>query len=255
MHTGCIQRWRYGIYIDGGASVHVELILHAEVDGFREKRAAALGFTSPADEVLEHVVEAIGGDDARTLAVSYDSQGSRWKVFRECVLEMTEDRYPDWPVDDPRTVLWLMKHVLRGGQSPIQWVENYLSRRPYPATDRSQYELRSIAEVLEYAACYDHMNLSNLSCFELLARRWRFIISAHEKDVTRPDYHGAGLFNGLGSEMIGVAPGLTKVVASGLKEKAEIERSRAAARGVNEKVPPVDPKAKAKGDPKGGGSA
>jgi hypothetical protein len=211
MHSG-----RYGVYIDGDTSVHVELIKHSDVDGFRDKKLSAMGGFAVEKEVAvtTEVVE-IGGDDARTLAVSYDAQGSRWKIFRDCVLEMTEDAYPDWPVDDPRTVLWLLKHIMRSGMTPISWVENYLSRRPYPATDRAQWELRSIAEALEYGACYDQVNLCSLASFELLARRWQLIVSAHEKDVARPDYHGAAMFNGLGSEMMGVALCFPKLLLLG----------------------------------------
>ena len=66
----------------------------------------------PGDNVADKVKEGLHRkdegktvDDVRTLRVSYDSQGSRWKLFRDAVVVLIEDPFPDFPIEDPRSVL------------------------------------------------------------------------------------------------------------------------------------------------------
>ena len=68
--------------------------------------------------------------------------------------------------------------------------EHYLHKKGYATHDRSQYELRSLAEMFEYGICYDQVNGPSLAIFELAARRWQHIISAHDEDHLKPRYDG-----------------------------------------------------------------
>ena len=47
-------------------------------------------------------------DDARTLSISWDDTGSRFKEFRSAVSESKCVEFSDWPIAGPRTV----KHVI-----------------------------------------------------------------------------------------------------------------------------------------------
>ena len=189
------------------------------------------------------------GEDARTLAVTWDSQGARWKTFRDAIAEMVEDMFPDWPVEDPRTLMWLLKFIARQGHTPITWVEAYLARKNFSQGDRAAHELRHIAELFEYAVCQDQLICSSLVMMELLARRWQLIVSAHERDAQRPNYEGGELFSGLGGEHGGVAPMLMKNISHRLKDRSEIDRQRDAAQSSRA---PKGPKG---GQPKGGDQA
>ena len=239
-----------------GGPVSVELVSHADAPEFVRLKYQLLRGLMRRDDAGLTDAESVAGsaadgagvgavgrgsggappapivDDVRTLAVTYDSQGSRWKMFRDCVVELTEDTFPDFPLEDPRSVLWLMKYIARQGQTPITWVESYLQRKRYAATDRAQHELRFLAEYLEYTMCYDQLNASSLAGAELVARRWAIIISAHDRDPLKPDYSGSELFMGLGTESDGLAPGLMKNVARKLKDQAEVQRHRDSRRGL-----------------------
>ena len=264
-----------GLFVPGagiGGAVSVELVAKHDLSDFlrlkyqlfrdllkRDDDALAEGGTGQGvkGDVSKRLASGSGAnaglDDVRTLAVAYDTQGARWKSFREAVVEMTEDHFPDFPLYDPRTVLWLLKYIARQGHTPITWVEAYLSRKQYSSSDRSQHELRFLGEFLEYIVCYDQLNACSLAAVELAARRWALIISAHDRDAQRPDYSGSELFNGLGNDAEGVAPALSKSIARKMRDKAEIDSQRASGRGLPVKTPSSDPSADkaAKGGAKG----
>ena len=81
---------------------------------------------------------------------------------------------------------WLCKHWARQGLTPTLWLEKHLHNESYGATDRSVHELRCLAEIIETGGCYDQLNMGSLACFELIARRWQLIISAHSKNAAVP---------------------------------------------------------------------
>ena len=204
--------------------------------------------TQPADD-------SGAKDDMRTLAVVYDAHGER-RDFRDAVREMQEDDFTDWPVDDPRTVLWILKSMSRDSLAPVAWVERYLTLNAYSDTDRSQYELRAIARISQMAVLYDQLNLPSLACFELLARRWQLILDAHARNPLAPDYSSAEYFDGTSHSRTGVAPMLTMVVARQQRDDAEVETQRQNARDL--RVAKLDAKRKLKGahqGDEGGGAA
>ena len=191
----------------------------------------------------------------RTLAVVYDAHGERNRDFRDAVREMQEDDFPDWPVDDPRIVLWILKTMSRDSLAPVAWVERYLTPNAYSDTDCSQHELWSIARIFQMAVLYDQLNLPSLACFELLARRWQLILDAHARNPLAPDYSSAEYFDGTSHSRAGVAPVLTRVVARQQRDDAEVETQRRKARDF--RVAKPDAKRKLKGAHKGdeGGGA
>ena len=110
-------------------------------------------------------------DEIRTLAVTYDEHGERYKMWRDVSRAFTQNDFKDWPVEGPRTMGWLAKHFARLALTPTTRLEKHLRDNRYADSDRSVHELRVIAEAFEHAGSYDQLNLSSLASFELLARR------------------------------------------------------------------------------------
>ena len=135
-------------------------------------------------------------EDARTLAVRFDEHGERWRDWKVTVGKSEENFYEDWPLEGPKTVLWLMKHVDRTGGAPMAWYHRFLSEARISATDRSAYELQTLARMMELAACYDQLNLPSLACFEVLSRRWQLLLDANSRDLGDPKFEDEKLWAG-----------------------------------------------------------
>lgn len=189
--------------------------------------------------------------DVRTLKISRDGQGGRWKDWKEAVAELMEDSFDDWPVEDIRTFLSICNGMARDGLPPRQWVERYLSIKKYSDTDRSQHELRTMAEYIEFCLCYDQLNGSSLVVMELIARRWQLIIWAHEGDALKPSYEGSEFFSGLKS-FSGIDPAFATSVNRQMKDRMDRDKHRAAA-GPSNRGLPAAKNDDNKGAAKGGG--
>ena len=191
-------------------------------------------------------------DDARTLAVQYDEQGERFRSWKEAVAKMHESFYEDWPVEGPRTMLWMAKNIERTGGSPMQWYHKYLAENRIAASDRLAYELQAMCRLLEHAGCYDQLNLASLAAFEVLARRMQLLLDAASRGPGEGRFEDEELWSGHQQRTAGIAPALTAHVATRTKEKAEIEKQRQKAQEV--RAAAASPKAKA-GAKKGAGGA
>jgi hypothetical protein len=199
---------------------------------FKEAQAAG---SSPKGEPAEEATEEI-----RTLPVSFDAHGERHRLWREVANSVESDVFPDWPLEGPRTMMWLVKFWSRQGGGPVAWLEKHLQTESYSVSDRSVHELRALAEVIEMAGTYDQLNLAALASFELLARRWQLILAAHSKNPSSPDYDGSEYFEGLEKRRFGIAPSLQEYVSKKMKDDAEIEKQKSKARELRS-----TPKAKA----------
>jgi len=203
---------------DGGAGPRVS----------RENFKAAL--EPPGEEPHWGTGDGTLTEEIRTLEVKYDDHQERHRHWRDVANSVIEDSFADWPLSGPRTMLWLCKFWARQNKTPTTWLDHHLATESYGATDRSVHELRALAEIFEVAGSYDQLNLGALASFELAARRWQLIISAHSKNAASPDYDGAEYFEGLEKRRFGVAPVLVEHVVKRMKDDAEIEKQRGKAR-------------------------
>lgn len=178
------------------------------------------------------------GDDARTLAVDYDGQGERQKSWKQCCREMSEAPFEDWPLEGPRTVLHLAKHMDKHGKSPSAFLERWCRAKRIEDSDRVQHELRTIVDCIELLGCYDQVNLANLAGVEVLARRLQTVFDAYELNPQRPNYEAARYFSGMGTATDAVAPELRSCVAKRARDEAEVEKQRQKARELRAKAPP-----------------
>ena len=132
-------------------------------------------------------------EEARTLAVEYDSHGERFKSWRIATSEMVTDEFPDFPVEGPRTMQWLAKFFVREGKTPTQWLDGHLAAKRYQDSDRAVHELKSLARIMETGGSYDQLNLASLGSFELVARRWQLILEAHRDKCCLTQLRGLGV--------------------------------------------------------------
>ena len=149
---------------------------------------------------------------------------------------MTEEPFDDWPLEDQvRSADWLIQQIGKGDRGPIDYVDSYLAKHPYQPSDRSQHELRCLAEILETAGCYDQLNLSSLAFVEYLVRRWQMILDDHSRNPLAPHYEASEYYSGNRRGRHGIAPMLSAHVARTMKDESEIDKQRNKARDVHGK--------------------
>ncbi len=114
---------------------------------------------------------AQANDDMRTMEAAFDAHEMRFKDFRTAVTMLVEDSLWDWPLDVSRTVLWTLKCIAKGSRNMTAWLDAYFTRKRYADTDRARYELRAIAETMQYLITYDQVNVASLAGVERIMRR------------------------------------------------------------------------------------
>ena len=200
--------------------------LRAELGRGADAQAAA-GASLPKGKEKEEEVQP----DVRVLEVDYDTHGTRTKVWSEVCAESSEHRFRDWPVTGPLTVLHLIKHILRYGPLPTQWIEAWARRKHIATTDRVFHELRSLAEIIETLGVYDQLNLPALAGIEILCRCFQTLLEAHSTPGAKPNYGMAEVYAGVSLLEDGVCPELRTFGARRLREK-QLENSVQRVSGV-----------------------
>ena len=84
---------------------------------------------------------AVETDEVRTLSVTYDELGERFRLWRDVVNALQTDMFDDWPVEGPRAVMWLMKVFAKAGLTPTLWLERYFAVARWGDADRSAHEM------------------------------------------------------------------------------------------------------------------
>lgn len=183
---------------------------------------AAAGVSKADDE------EAEAPEDIRILRVDYDSQGDRYKDYKESVRELSEHSFPDWPHEGPMSVLHLAKHMLRSGGDPKSWLNEWSRAKEVGEQDRVIYELRTLVEAFHYACTYDQLNVASLSSFETLARRVQAIVDAYASGPRgSPDWGSARYLTGYKGPEDAVSPQLISWASKKGKEQADLANARA----------------------------
>ena len=111
-------------------------------------------------------------DDLRTLPVRYDGRGVRGRSFHDAAQLLTESDQ-DWSVKGPRSMLWVAKNMADQGRTPRQrhyWWRQVLGLQ---ADDTGVDDHLFLSEIMEEAACFDQINVSELMFRERIARRYQ----------------------------------------------------------------------------------
>eukprot|EP00435_Cladocopium_sp_Y103_P073271 s29_g43.t1 len=167
--------------------------------------------------------------DARVLAVDYDSEGERFKEWRQVTLECKEYSFSDWPLDGPLTTLHYIKHTARYGGDPKRWLSEWMRSKQIQEGDRICFEVKVLVESIYLAVTYDQLNVSALACIEIIARRIQAIVEAYSSGPV-PDWHSAKVMTLYRSPEDAISPQLRSWAARKNKEELDLAQTRAKVR-------------------------
>lgn len=173
-------------------------------------------------------------DDARTLAISRDSEGNRYKEFRLAVQESRPCNFADWPISGPRTAKYVLTQMLEHGGSPMGHHQAWRTACRLQPTDGPAMEHESWSRVLQAFITYDQVDGSNLAGIELIVRALQRIEEKHKhKLVATEDGGENALFMGSSSGSRAgtiICPKLSEWIGEELKKEAMVSKERRKAR-------------------------
>ena len=169
----------------------------------------------------------------------------------DTVRTMTEDTVGSWPLTGPRSVLWVLTFIVQQCQtSCLGRMHQFMQMAKLSFSDKYMTEYAVICRTLEYAITFDQLHVSNLVCFELLARRLQLIEEKYRFRL--PQFEGGsgagdpendhGLFLGLGTSAtagrsaVMVMPALTAYVGEELAKEAAITKGKVKAHELREQI-------------------
>lgn len=211
--------------VPGGAQVAGDLHGHA---GLSQVLAGGAG------DVGLGVGGAGGDDDARTLPISRDSEGLRFKEFRVACQESKPTDFKDWPVSGPRTTKYVLSQMLEHGGSAIGHHQAWRVACKFAPTDAPAQEHEAWSKVLQTMMTYDQLDVSNLASGELVVRALQRIEEKHKFKLASVDDAGEGaLFMGATSGTRAgsiISPKLTEWIGSEMQKDALVAKERRKAR-------------------------
>ena len=170
----------------------------------------------------------------RVQPVALDIQGNRHRVFRDAVLLMREDAWPDWPIRGPRTVMWVLRFIEQNGGTPMSRHMRFRTEARLTASDVGVDEHERSCRMLEQMIIYDQLMVTNLACAESLCRviqvqeeRYRDRLSGGAEGSTDNHlYMGTDTVRGC----VCVSPQLADFVKTQLTQEYHISKERRKAR-------------------------
>ena len=174
------------------------------------------------------------GDDARTLPVSRDGDGNRYKEFRQAVLQSKPMEFADWPVGGPRTTKHVLLQMLDHGSSAIGHHQSWRVACRFQPTDGPAMEHEAWCKVLHTLVTYDQVDTTNLAGVELIARAIQKIEEKHKHKLSAVDDAGEtalfmGATNGSRQGLV-ISPKLTEWIGTEMQKEAMIAKERRKAR-------------------------
>lgn len=175
-----------------------------------------------------------GGEDARTLSISRDPDGLRYKEFRTAVLESKQTDFQDWPVSGPRTVKYVLGQMLDHGGSALGHHQAWRVACKLQPTDAPAMEHEAWSKVLQTLMTYDQVDVTNLAGAEMICRNLQRIEERHKFKLASVDDAGEGaLFMGSTTGVRAgsiICPRLTEWIGSEMQKEAMVAKERRKAR-------------------------
>ena len=122
-------------------------------------------------------------EDARILPVQRDSTGRRYRAFVDSARLFSEEMIDDWDIQGPRTVKWCMKKIAEDGSGAKFHFAQWKNANKLDDVDHGVEVCEMIAEVVETAVTRDHLDISNLLCFETLERKRQWIEESYRQKL------------------------------------------------------------------------
>ena len=96
--------------------------------------------------------------DVRVLEVDYDSQGARFKDWKEVCNESKVYSCEDFPLDGPVSTVQYFRHMKRFGANPKCRLDRCSHKKGLREGDRNLHELEVLCEALFHFGSYDQLN-------------------------------------------------------------------------------------------------
>ena len=220
------------------------------------------GAGAPAPKVADGNI----GEDVRTLRVTCDEQGDRYKDWRTFCREIYFSNFNDGYEkhrEVPNCSLDLFRNWSRYNFDPMQWLKDFLREYAIGPKERTAIESRMPVKAIWLSGPYDHLNGPSLACIEELSRRAAQLVEAYDSGHSgRPNWTGVKHFTATYHSGSVVPTQFWTYAHRKTKEEVEIENLRiragnampalqADAEGLATSPPPATPKAKAKAKAKG----
>lgn len=174
------------------------------------------------------------GEDARTLGISRDGDGARFKEFHSAVQECKAVDFQDWPINGPRTVKHVITQMLNHGGSALGHHQSWRVACKLQPTDGPSMEHESWSRVLDAMMSYDQLDVTNLASAELVVRAIQRIEEKHKHKISSSEDAGEGsLFMGAaGGSRSGlvISPKLTEWIGTEMQKEAMVAKERRKAR-------------------------
>ena len=174
------------------------------------------------------------GGDLRIMAIQTDVRGQRHRPFSEAARLLVEMPFADWPIDGPRTLLWVVLFILRVAGTPLAWHQKFRTDGDLDDDEPGVGNHEMMCRLLELGLCYDQLHGSNLALMEMVARgiqteneRYRYRFESSE-DAELNHNLMIGMTHGRGH--VCVCPALRDHVSSQLQKEAAIAKERRKAR-------------------------
>jgi hypothetical protein len=154
--------------------------------------------------------------DARVLPVARDSNNVRYRSIRNTAEITAEVPFDDWPLLGPRTSMWYVRELGKLSVDPIARHSTWKHENGLKDDQRVCTSHEMLAEILELAVCVDQLDVSNLSCFEILLRHTQMIEAEVKKSAeSKKEYDVSEYYLGRTRRTGGalVCPDLVKWVA------------------------------------------
>ena len=178
-----------------------------------------------------------GGDDdsdVRVLPVMYDSQGMRFREFRDAVIRCEPHVWPDWPVPGPKTTMWVLKWMVSRGGTPLQWHSTWKANGRLQDSDATVLHHEAYCRVLETSLCYDQYNAAASAALELVCRQIQIAedkLSHRFEDVSSDHHSDYYLMSGAQSKsQLCISPELKAWISSEVQKESSILKERRKAR-------------------------
>jgi hypothetical protein len=182
------------------------------------------GTTPGAASVLGHPTAMVS--DVRILPILRDEAQERWRTIAEAAAEVRETEFEDWPLENARSSRVLLRDLRRSGKTYLSSHERWASKSGIKATDRAIHEHHCLSKLLELAVSYDQLDVTNLACLEVAAKRRMMLETAYKGRPDNPNFAGSSHFMGYGEEGDGthVDPAANRYRSDKLKEETNMLR-------------------------------
>ena len=186
-------------------------------------------------------------DAARFLRIETTAGGFRSRDVKEYANTYKEAVFDCWPLQGPRTVLWRLLFVLaQTGGGFTARVQAFTNLTKLSFNDGHMAEYGPIARDLT-ALTWDQLNIANVACMELFARRSQLLEEKYRHRLPRRDTKNttdpesdAGLFLGLGTASsfgrvsVCAMPALSEYIGAELGKEAAISKGMVRAHQLRE---------------------